>query len=313
MSRVVVTGGAGFIGSNLAHALLARGDSVVVLDNFLTGRRQNLADIADAITLVQGDIRNRADLDQAFAGADYVLHQAALPSVVRSVEDPEASHDVNVNGMIQVLQAARRHGIKRLVFAASSSAYGETPVLPKVETMTPAPISPYGVGKLLGEQYCRVWTRVYGLECVALRYFNVFGPRQSPQSDYAAVIPKFITLMQQGQAPHIHGDGLQTRDFCYIDNVVEANLNALVAPNAAGNVYNVACGAHYSLLDLVGNLNAILGTSIVATHGPNRTGDIRDSYADITAARRDLNYAASVSFAEGLRRAVDWYATRPAG
>ena len=313
MSRVVVTGGAGFIGSNLAHALLARGDSVVVLDNFLTGRRQNLADIADAITLVQGDIRSRADLDQAFAGADYVLHQAALPSVVRSVEDPEASHDVNVNGMIQVLQAARRHGIKRLVFAASSSAYGETPVLPKVETMTPAPISPYGVGKLLGEQYCRVWTRVYGLECVALRYFNVFGPRQSPQSDYAAVIPKFITLMQQGQAPHIHGDGLQTRDFCYIDNVVEANLNALVAPNAAGNVYNVACGAHYSLLDLVGNLNAILGTSIVATHGPNRTGDIRDSYADITAARRDLNYAASVSFAEGLRRAVDWYATRPAG
>ncbi len=313
MSRVVVTGGAGFIGSNLAHALLARGDSVVVLDNFLTGRRQNIADILGRIELIEGDIRDRATLDQAFAGADFVLHQAALPSVVRSVEDPEASHDVNINGMLQVLQAARRHGVKRLVFAASSSAYGETPTLPKVETMPPDPISPYGVGKLLGEQYCKVWTRVYGLECVALRYFNVFGPRQSPQSDYAAVIPKLITQMQRGQAPMIFGDGKQTRDFCFIANVVEANLNALTAKDAPGKVYNVACGAHYSLLDVVALINAELGTQIVATHGPNRRGDIHDSYADIGAAKRDLGYSAAIGFQEGLRRAIAWYAENPNG
>ncbi len=313
MARVVVTGGAGFIGSNLAHALLERGDSVVVLDNFLTGRRQNLADIAADIQLIEGDIRDRATLDAAFTGADFVLHQAALPSVSRSIEDPEASHDVNINGMLQVLQAARRHGVRRLVFAASSSAYGETPTLPKVETMAPDPISPYGVGKLLGEHYCRVWTRVYGLECVALRYFNVFGPRQSPQSDYAAVIPKFITAMQRGQAPVIFGDGLQTRDFCFIANVVEANLKALTAAPAPGNVYNIACGAHYSLLDLVAFLNAELGTQLVATHGAPRRGDIHDSYADITAARRDLGYSAAIDFREGLRRAIDWYATHPAG
>lgn len=313
MARVVVTGGAGFIGSNLAHALLERGDSVVVLDNFLTGRRQNLADIAGQIEVIEGDIRDRATLDRAFAGADFVLHQAALPSVSRSIEDPEASHDVNINGTLQVLQAARRHGIKRLVYAASSSAYGETATLPKVETMSPDPISPYGVGKLLGEQYCKVWTRVFGLECVALRYFNVFGPRQSPQSDYAAVIPKFVTLMQAGRAPTIYGDGLQTRDFCYIANVVEANLRALTATDAPGKVYNVACGAHYSLLDVVALINAELGTHLVASHGPTRRGDIHDSYADITAAKRDLGYTAAVGFAEGLRRSIQWYAEHPQG
>lgn len=313
MAKVVVTGGAGFIGSNLAHALLDRGDDVVVLDNFLTGRPQNLAAIAGHIALIDGDIRDPATLDRAMAGAEFVLHQAALPSVARSVEDPETSHDVNVNGTLQVLQAARRHGVRRLVFAASSSAYGETALLPKVETMPPAPISPYGVGKLLGEQYCRVWTRVFGLECVALRYFNVFGPRQSPQSEYAAVIPRFVTRMQEGQAPHIFGDGKQTRDFCYIDNVVEANLKALTAPNAAGNVYNVACGAHYSLLDVVAAINGILGTQIAATHGPARTGDIRDSHADIGAARRDLGYTAAVGFHAGLRRALEWYRQRPEG
>jgi nucleoside-diphosphate-sugar epimerase len=313
MAKVVVTGGAGFIGSNLAHALLQRGDSVVVLDNFLTGRRQNLLAIADQIQVVEGDIRDRAALDRAFAGADFVLHQAALPSVARSVEDPEASHDVNINGTLQVLQAARRHGVKRLVYAASSSAYGETPTLPKVETMPPDPISPYGVGKLLGEQYCKVWTRVFGLECVALRYFNVFGPRQSPQSDYAAVIPKFVTLMQAGQAPRINGDGKQTRDFCYIDNVVEANLKALTAPAAPGKVYNVACGAHYSLLDVIALINAELGTHLVATHGVNRAGDIHDSYADIGAAKRDLGYTAAIGFPEGLRRAIAWYSAHPQG
>jgi len=313
MATVVITGGAGFIGSNLAHALVERGDDVVVLDNFSSGRRENLADIADHIQVVVGDIRDRAIVDRAFRGADFVFHEAALPSVVRSIADPVASHDVNANGMIQVLEGARHAGVKRLVYAASSSAYGETPVLPKVETMAPQPISPYGVQKLLGEHYAAVWTHVYGLECVSLRYFNVFGPRQSPESEYAAVIPKFITRMQAGRRPVIYGDGGQTRDFCFIANVVEANLKALTAPAAPGNVYNVACGQRYSLLDLVASINAALGTDVQAVHEPARAGDIRDSLADITAARRDLGYTAAVDFAEGLRRAVAWYGAHPEG
>lgn len=313
MATVVITGGAGFIGSNLAHALLARGDNVRIVDNFSSGRRVNLADIADQIELFQGDIRDAELLAKAFAGADFVLHQAALPSVVRSVEDPESSHDVNINGMLRVLQAAREAKIKRLVYAASSSAYGETPTLPKIETMSPQPISPYAVNKLLGEMYCSVWTRVFDLPCVSLRYFNVFGPRQSPQSEYAAVIPKFITMMQHGISPTLNGDGGHTRDFCYIDNVVQANLKALTAPNAPGNVYNVACGKRYSLIDLVDAINAALGTAVQPIFGPERAGDIRDSLADITAIERDLGYVAEVDFAEGLRRAVAWYGQHPEG
>jgi UDP-glucose 4-epimerase len=307
MARVVVTGGAGFIGSNLAHALVGRGDEVVIVDDLSTGRLQNLDDIRDRVTLMQGDIRDRALLAEAMRGAQFVLHQAALPSVARSVEDPETSHDVNVNGTLAVLQAARAAGVKRLTYAASSSAYGETAVLPKVETMAPEPISPYGAQKLTGEHYCAVWTKAYGLECVALRYFNVFGPRQSPHSDYAAVIPKFITRMHAGERPMIFGDGSQTRDFCFIANVVEANLKALTAAAAPGHVYNVACGERYSLLDLVTAINRVLGTSLEPVLAPPRAGDIRDSLADITAARRDLGYTAAVDFAEGLRRTVAWY------
>ena len=313
MARVLITGGAGFIGSNLAHALVARGDSVAVLDNFTTGRRANLAALAGQIDLFEGDIRDRALLAQAMHDADFVLHQAALPSVARSVEDPEASHDVNVNGTLFVLQAARACGVKRVVMAASSSAYGETPVLPKVETMPPQPISPYGATKLFGEMYCQVWTRCYGLECVALRYFNVFGPRQSPENEYTAVIPRFVTWMQQGQQATVFGDGGQTRDFCYIDNVVEANLKALVAPAAPGNVYNIACGERISLLDLVAEINLALGTALPPLFLPARAGDIRDSLADIGAAQRDLGYVGEVGFAEGLRRAISWYATHPNG
>jgi nucleoside-diphosphate-sugar epimerase len=313
MARVVITGGAGFIGSNIAQALVKRGDQVVILDDFSSGRRVNLEAIADRIHLIEGDIRDPRAVREAMRGADYVFHEAALPSVVRSIEDPESSHDVNINGTLRVLQGAREAGVQRLVYAASSSAYGETPELPKVETMAPQPISPYGAAKLLGEQYCAVWTRVFGLPCVALRYFNVFGPGQSPSSEYAAVIPKFITMMQAGQAPTLHGDGSQTRDFCFIDNVVEANLKALTAADAPGHVYNIACGQRYSLLDMVAAINAALGTRIQALHGPARAGDIHDSLADITAARRDLGYTASVDFAEGLRRAVQWYATRPNG
>lgn len=313
MARAVVTGGGGFIGSNLAHALVARGDSVAIIDNFTTGRRENLRDLAGKIDLFEGDIRDAALVEKAMRGADFVLHQAALPSVARSVEAPEESHDVNINGTLNVLQAARRAGVKRLTFAASSSAYGETPVLPKVETMAPCPISPYGATKLLGETYCQVWTKCYGLQCVALRYFNVFGPRQSPENEYAAVIPRFVTWMQAGKSATVFGDGGQTRDFCYIDNVVEANLKALVAESAPGNIYNVACGERISLLDLVAEINRALGTSLPPVLLPARAGDIRDSLADISAARRDLGYAASVTFAEGLRRVIAWYAEHPNG
>ncbi len=313
MATVVITGGAGFIGSNLAHALLQRGDKVRVVDNFSTGRRVNLADIAQDIEIIEGDIRDRALLDKVFAGADNVLHQAALPSVARSVEDPETSHAVNIGGTLNVLQAARQAGVKRVNFAASSAAYGETPVLPKVETMAPDPLSPYGAQKLMGEHYCKVWTRCYGLECVALRYFNVFGPRQSPENEYAAVIPRFVTWMQAGKQPTVFGDGGQTRDFAYIDNVVQANLLAMTAPAAPGNVYNVACHERVSLLDLVNTINQLLGTSIEPMFMSARAGDIRDSLADISAAQRDLGYTAPVKFAEGLRRAIAWYAEHPNG
>lgn len=313
MSRIVITGGAGFIGSNLAHALVQRGDDVVVLDNFSSGRRKNLEGLEGRIEIVEGDIRDTTTIARAFAGADFVLHQAAVPSVARSLEDPETSHDVNVNGTLRVLQGARQAGVRRLVYAASSSAYGESPTLPKVETMAPKPISPYGVQKLVNELYCQVWTRSFELPCVSLRYFNVFGPRQSPTSEYAAVIPKFVTLMQAGRAPLIHGDGTVTRDFCFIDNVVEANLKALDAPNAPGNTYNIACGRRYSLLDLVALINRGLGTEIAPTLGPSRAGDIHDSLADIDAARRDLGYSAAVDFEQGLRRAIAWYTEHPNG
>jgi len=307
MATILITGGAGFIGSNLAHALVARGDEVRILDDLSSGRRENLSDIAEKVSLIVGDIRNMATLQRVMAGVDYVLHHAALPSVARSVEAPLISHDVNINGTLNVLEAARQAGVKRLVYAASSSAYGETPVLPKVEHMKPEPISPYGICKLVGEYYCRVYTNTFDLPCVALRYFNVFGARQAPNSDYAAVVPKFVTLMLAGESPTVHGDGGQTRDFCYIDNVVEANLRALEAPAAPGHVYNVACGERVSLLDLVEAINVALGTHIEPQFTESRAGDIRDSLADIGAARRDLGYTGAISFRVGLLRAIDWY------
>ncbi len=307
MAKILITGGAGFIGSNLAHALLARGDAVVILDDLSSGRLVNLQGIEHDVRLVRGDIRDAATVRAAMEGCEAVLHQAALPSVSRSVADPGASHDVNVHGTFQVLEAARALGVRRLVYAASSSAYGETAVLPKVETMAPQPMSPYGAAKLFGEYYCKVWHQVYGLETVALRYFNVFGPRQSPDSDYAAVIPRFVTGMARGERPRIFGDGMQSRDFCYIDNVVEANLLALTAEAAPGRVYNIALGGRYTLLDLVAGINTVLGTAIEPEFGPPRAGDIRHSQADIAAAKRDLGYRAAVDFQEGLRRAVRWY------
>lgn len=257
-----------------------------------------------------GNIQDKKLVRSAMHGADYVLHQAALPSVVRSVEDPWASFDANVVGSMTVFETARELGVRRIVYAASSSAYGETETLPKVETMPANPVSPYGVFKAFGEDLCRVWSKVFGMECVALRYFNVFGPRQRPDSEYAAVIPKFIRLMSKGERPVIYGDGTQSRDFCFIDNVVEANLKAMESPAAPGNVYNVACGQRTSLLELVTQLNFILGTNLEPVLKPSRSGDIKHSLADITEAQQDLGYSAKVLFPEGLRRTVDWHLRR---
>ena len=310
MSTFLVTGGAGFIGSNLVTALRDRGHQVRVLDDLSTGRQPNLPDDVD---LTVGDIRSPADVDRAMAGCEYVLHQAALPSVAHSVQAPDETHDVNVNGTLAVLQAARRAGVRRVVFAGSSAVYGDSAVLPKVETMPVAPQSPYALQKVTGEAYGRLWTRLYGLQVVTLRYFNVFGPRQSPASDYAAVIPRFVTCMLRGEAPTVFGDGLQTRDFCHIDNVVDANLLACSAPDAAGEVYNIACGERISLLDLIARINAILGTTIQPQLAPDRPGDIRHSVADISAARQGLGFEPTVDLAEGLRRTVAWYRTQGVG
>ena len=305
MARFLVTGGAGFIGSNLARALVARGDVVRVFDNFLTGRPENLADLPD-IEVVEGDVRDLDALHTAMRGIDRVLHQAAVPSVARSLKDPLATNEANVTGTLNVLIAARDAGVKRVVCASSSSVYGDTPTLPKVETMAPSPLSPYAVSKLSGEYYCSVFTRLFGVEAVSLRYFNVFGPHQDPSSDYAAVIPKFISIMAQGERPLIHGDGTQSRDFTFIDNVVQANLKAAEAPEVGGQAFNVARGARYTLLDLVQSLNRILRTSIEPRFGEPRPGDVQHSLADVDKARRLLGYEPTVSFEEGLERTVAW-------
>jgi nucleoside-diphosphate-sugar epimerase len=307
MSTYLVTGGGGFIGSNLTRALLQRGETVRVLDNFATGRVENLAGLEDQITLFRADVTDPAAVEKAAEGCDYVLHQAALPSVPRSIERPVETDRVNVFGTLCVLEAARKARVKRVVYAASSSAYGETPTLPKVETMAPDPLSPYAASKLAGEYYLRVYTQCYGLETVALRYFNVFGPRQDPASQYAAVIPRFTTAALEGRSPVVFGDGQQSRDFCFIDNCVEANLLACTAPGAAGKVFNVACGVRTTLLDVIEELGRIVGKKVTPVHEPARPGDIKHSLADITQARTILGYTGKVSFAEGLARTVEWF------
>jgi nucleoside-diphosphate-sugar epimerase len=307
MATYLVTGGAGFIGSNLARALVARGDTVRVIDNFSSGKKENLAGIEDKIDLHTADITDGFAVQQAMAGCDYVLHQAAIPSVPRSVDKPVESDRANVFGTLQVLEAARKTGVKRVVFAASSSAYGETPTLPKVETMPADPLSPYAVSKLAGEGYLRAYFLCYGLETVALRYFNVFGPYQDPKSEYAAVIPRFVTSALQGKSPTIFGDGQQSRDFCFIENAVQANLLACTAKDAPGQVFNVACGVRTTLLDVVAAIGKIVGKDIKPVHEPARAGDIKHSLADITKAKTVLGYTAPVSFEQGLARCVDWY------
>jgi nucleoside-diphosphate-sugar epimerase len=308
----LVTGGAGFIGSALARALLARGDRVRVIDNFFSGKRENLAEVAKDVDLVEGDIRDEAALARALSGVELVFHQAAIPSVPRSLADPIGSHDANATGTLRVLAAAKKAGVRRVVYAASSSAYGDTPTLPKVEAMRPMPLSPYAVSKLAGEHYCQVYAGAFGLETVSLRYFNVFGPRQDPKSEYAAVIPRFVTAALAGQGVTIYGDGTTSRDFCFIDNTVEANLAAAtVAPGGvSGQVFNVACGAATSLNDVVRLVAEIVGHQVPITYAPGRVGDVKHSLADVTAARARLGYRGAISFAEGLQRTVAWYAER---
>ncbi len=307
---VLITGGAGFIGSSLAAALITRGDTVRVLDNFSSGRRENLRDLA--VDLVEGDILDEALLRKAATGVDVIFHEAALPSVPRSIAAPVVSHEANATGTLRVLEAARACGVRRVVYAGSSSAYGDTQVLPKVETMTPAPLSPYAVAKLTGEYYCRMYARTFGIETVVLRYFNVFGPRQDPQSQYAAVIPRFVTAALTGGQPVIFGDGTQSRDFCFIDNVVDANIKASEAPatEASGRVFNIACGSAIDLNGVVKLIGELTGKPLSARYEPSRAGDVKHSLADIDEAKTRLGYLPIVNFAEGLRRTVEWFRSR---
>jgi len=303
----LVTGGAGFIGSHIAEALVKRGDRVRVLDNFMTGKRENLVHLTGKIEFIEADIRDYTAIRQAAENVNVIFHEAAIPSVPRSVADPQLSHDVNVNGTFNVLMAARDVGVKRLVFAASSSAYGDTEVLPKTETMMPNPLSPYAAAKLVGELYCQTFTRVYGLETVGLRYFNVFGPRQDPTSPYSGVISKFVTALLENQTPTIFGDGEQSRDFTYIANVVDANLRAAEAPEAVGQVMNLGIGERITLNQLLDELQKIIGTNLKPEYKEIRAGDVRHSLADITRAENLLGYRPLVGLAEGLKYTVDWY------
>ena len=307
MAICLVTGGAGFIGSHLVEGLLNAGHTVRVLDNFSTGNRDNLAAVRDRIELIPGDITDQETVHISMREVELVFHQAALASVPRSVADPMATHNACVNGTLHVLQAAREAKVRRVIYAGSSSAYGNSDRLPKSESDTPNPLSPYAVAKLAGEHYCAAFTNVYGLETVRLRYFNVFGPRQMPDSPYAAVIPLFIQALTSGRSPLIHGDGEQSRDFTYVTDVVQANLRAAEAPNVAGKVYNIACGQRTSLLELVQILNSLLGTDLEPTLGPARVGDVKHSQADIERARADLGYRPTTDMYTGLSHCLAWW------
>ena len=307
MSSYLVTGGAGFIGSHIASALVARGDEVRVLDNLSTGSRANLEHLGSDVEFIEGDVQDLKTAELAVRGIDFVIHQAALASVPRSIEKPLDTNAACVTGTLTLLDAARRSNVRRFVYAGSSSAYGNQPFMSKREGDLPAPLSPYAAAKLAGEHYCQAFTATYGLETVSIRYFNVFGPRQDPNSEYSAVIPLFVTAMLAGKQPTIFGDGYQSRDFTYVDNVVAGNLAAAEAPEASGKVFNVACGKQFTLLDLVASINRVLGTKIEPVFTEPRTGDVRESLADISAARKFLGYSPVIEFDEGLRRSIEYY------
>ena len=312
MSTYLITGIAGFIGSSLAHAILARGDNVRGIDNFSTGKRKNIAELLDRIDVREADLLDLEAIKSACRGVDYVLHEAAIPSVPRSVLNPLENNQANVDGTVNVLVAARDAKVKRVIYAASSSAYGDTPTLPKREDMSPNPISPYAVAKLASEYYMASFFRCYNLETVALRYFNIFGPRQDPTSQYSGVLAKFITQMLKGERPTIFGDGSQSRDFTYVDNVVHANLLACKAPadEVAGKVFNVATGTRIDLNEMFAVLKKLTGYPGDPKHAPERAGDVKHSLADLSRSEKHLGYKPQVNFEEGLRRTVDWYRTQ---
>jgi len=307
--KYLITGGAGFIGSNIAHELIKRGEDVRIIDNFSTGNKVNVSDIEDKIELIDGDIRDFWTVQQVLEGIDYVLHQAALPSVPRSISNPLTSNSVNIDGTLNLLEASRQVGVKRFVMASSSSVYGDTPKLPKKEDMPTDPLSPYAVTKLTNEKYCKVFYELYGLETVCLRYFNIFGPRQDPKSEYAAVIPKFITALLDGRQPIVFGDGEQSRDFTFISNAVDANLLAAKSISAPGKYYNIACGAQYTLNALLDMLREIIGSDIQAMYTSPNQGDIKHSFADISYARTDLSFNPKMDFKAGLKKTVEWFTT----
>jgi UDP-glucose 4-epimerase len=311
MSKVLVTGGAGFVGSHLVDALLARGNRVRVLDNLSTGRRTNLAHVEDQIEFVEGDITNPETVRGAVVGVEVVYHQAALASVPRSVAQPLATHAACATGTVELLHAAARANVRRLVYASSSSVYGNQAAPSKQESQLPSPLSPYAAAKLSAENYCQAFAATFPVETVSLRYFNVFGPRQDPDGPYAAVIPRFVRALLSGNPPTIYGDGRQSRDFTYVENVVEANLRAGEAPNVSGRVFNVACGQSISLLELLQHLQDMLGTDIAPDFAAPRAGDVRDSLADISQAKQFLGYRVKVDFVEGLRQTLDYYRTLP--
>jgi nucleoside-diphosphate-sugar epimerase len=307
MSVYVVTGGGGFIGSHIVEELIHRNETVKVIDNFSTGKRQNLEPFEDDVEIIEADIADAKNLADFLKGTDFVIHQAAIPSVPKSILDPVKSHHANVNGTLRLLEACRAAGVKRVVYASSSSLYGDSPTLPKQEGMMPKPLSPYGAQKLFAEIYCQVFTRAYGLETVSLRYFNVFGPRQDATSQYSGVLALFIPAVLEGRRPKIYGDGLQSRDFTYVRNVVEANLLACHAPGVAGQVFNVACGDRITVNAMLQHVNKITGKDISPVYADPRPGDIKHSHADITLAREHLGYQPMVSFEEGLRHTIEWY------
>jgi UDP-glucose 4-epimerase len=306
--HVLVTGGAGFIGSHLVHRLLDEGQRVRVVDNLATGNRNRLGGLGGAIEFVEGDLADPAVSEAVLQDIDYVLHQAAVPSVQRSVKNPLETNRANVTSTLNLLEGCRKRGIRRFVYASSSSAYGDTPVLPKREDMPPNPLSPYALQKFVGERYCQIYFKLYSLETVSLRYFNVFGPSQDPYSEYSAVIPKFASQLREGKPIVVYGDGEQSRDFTYVDNVVEANLLALRAPRAAGSVINIGCGERITLNHLIKSLEEILRVRAAIDYQPPRAGDVRDSLADISLARELLGYLPRVAVTEGLRRTVAYFA-----